>query len=167
MFPALAIGVAFVGMFVVGGYLGPFVMEKKQAEFVKVQTINDQLEHYLTHSPSAKSLVEVLRTRLQNQIATTKRWIWFDNGVQFITLLCGLYCVSAGIYLLSGWVDPFAAVDGQELGKVAARGGGRSGIFILAIRFWPWVLIGLGGFFAWATAGVLKQLAFRRNRTPA
>ena len=56
------------------------------------------------------------------------------------------FCVAAGIFLLLGWQDPLAGASAVQLSKAAVRARGRGGILILAIRFWPFVLIGSGGF---------------------
>jgi hypothetical protein len=73
-------------------------------------------------------------------------------------LVASLYCLAAGIFLLSGWEDPFAAVDSAELGKASGRRGGRGGIIVLAIRFWPYVLIAMGSYFGYSYAAILKRL---------
>lgn len=57
-----------------------------------------------------------------------------------------VYCLAAGLFLLSGSEDPVADADPNQLGRISAGGRGRVGLVILAIKFWPYVLIGLGGF---------------------
>ena len=61
-------------------------------------------------------------------------------------LITGLYVILAGIHLAGGWEDPLKNADPKTLGSVSARGGGKGGIVILAIKFWPYVLMGVGGY---------------------
>jgi hypothetical protein len=69
-----------------------------------------------------------------------------------ISLISGTYCLAAGVHLLGGWQDPFAAATSQELAGASASSGRRGGLIILMIRFWPYVLIGLGGYAMYNTA---------------
>jgi len=62
-------------------------------------------------------------------------------------LLSALYCVAAGVYLLVDWVDP--VVNANTEYTPHGRG---SGFIVLMIRFWPYVLIGLGGVVAYNAA---------------
>jgi hypothetical protein len=75
------------------------------------------------------------------------------------SLISGTYCLAAGAHLLGGWQDPFAAAAPQEL--ASASSGRRGGLIILMIRFWPYVLIGLGGYAMYNTA---LGLWIRRSR---
>ena len=61
-----------------------------------------------------------------------------------ILIIFSAYNLIAGIYLLSGWEDPLSQASGQQQGRAAARRGG--GIILLAIKFWPYVLIGWAGY---------------------
>jgi len=67
---------------------------------------------------------------------------------QCVGLCASLYCVAAGLHLLSGWEDPISGADPEAVGNAASRGRGRGGIIILLIRFWPYALIVLGGWWA-------------------
>lgn len=70
-------------------------------------------------------------------------------------LLSFLYCVAAGVSLASGWHDPFADATSQELARGSATHGGKGGIIILAIRYWPYVLMALPGYFAYMYLRIL------------
>ncbi len=70
-------------------------------------------------------------------------------------------CVLAGVDLLGGWVDPLLSADPADVGKVAARG--RNGLIIFAIKFWPYVLIGLGGYAGWQVLD-LARIAMRDSK---
>ena len=69
-------------------------------------------------------------------------------AVAFVCI-ASVYCLVAGLFLAVGWQDPTAKVSAAEVGQAAASHGGRGGVFIFAIRFWPFVLIGLGGYMAY------------------
>ena len=62
--------------------------------------------------------------------------------------VASIYCLLAGSDLALGWQDLLAGASAQQLGQPAASHGGRDGIVIFAIRFWPFLLIGLGGYMA-------------------
>ncbi len=72
-----------------------------------------------------------------------------------IGLIASIYSVVAGIFLLVGWENPLVNADPETLAKVSARARGRGGLIILAIKFWPYVLIGAGGYFGWMYASIL------------
>jgi hypothetical protein len=82
-----------------------------------------------------------------------------EKAALILGLVAGVYCIAAGAFLLSGWQDPFAAATAQQLGHVAGSHGGRGGIVILAIRFWPYVLIGFGAFSSYHYLAILKSYA--------
>ena len=50
--------------------------------------------------------------------------------------------------MLYDWV-PLAGGDPQAIATGAATHGGKGGIVILAIKFWPYLLILLSGFWAY------------------
>ena len=78
-----------------------------------------------------------------------------------LCLVPPLVCLVAGIDLLAGWSDPFLDADPEVMGKAAARGRGpgRGGLIIIAIRFWPYVLIGIGGFIGWCVLSVWVRVS--------
>lgn len=80
------------------------------------------------------------------------------NAALMIGLLASLYCIAAGIFLLTDWQDPFATADPQQLAKASATHGGRGGIVVLAIRFWPYVLIGSGSYFAYNSFAIIRMM---------
>lgn len=77
-----------------------------------------------------------------------------------MALVCvaSVYCFLAGLFLAVGWEDPLAKVSATEVGHAAAAHGRRSGIVVLAIRFWPYVLIGLGGYMAFYSIPILVRM---------
>jgi len=79
-----------------------------------------------------------------------------------IGLLASLYCLAAGLFLLTDWQDPFATADPAALARTSATHGGKGGIVVLAIRFWPYVLIGLGGYFSYSSFSILRMMLRRR-----
>ena len=80
-----------------------------------------------------------------------------------IGLMASLYCMTAGIFLLTDWQDPFGTADPQQLARASAAHGGKGGIVVLAIRFWPYVLIGSGGYFAYNSFAILRMMPGRRR----
>ncbi len=63
-----------------------------------------------------------------------------------IGLIASIYSAITGIYLLVVLEDPLANADRETLGKA---------LIILAIKFWPYVLIGAGGICCWSYATIL------------
>ena len=72
-----------------------------------------------------------------------EKWELLKICVGIFTIF-SVYNLIAGIYLLSGWEDPLSQASGQQQGRVAARRGG--GVILLAIKYWPYALIGWGGY---------------------
>jgi hypothetical protein len=62
-----------------------------------------------------------------------------------------VYCIAAGLFLMVGWQDPLVAIAPEELARYSTMHRGKSSTIILAVRFWPYVLIGLGGYFSFAS----------------
>jgi hypothetical protein len=77
-----------------------------------------------------------------------------------MALVCvaSVYCLLAGLFLAAGWEDPFANASAAEVGHAAATHRGRGGIFILAIRLWPYVLIGLGGYMTYLSIPAIVSM---------
>ncbi|MBT6047727.1 MAG: hypothetical protein HOG49_13040 [Candidatus Scalindua sp.] len=74
-----------------------------------------------------------------------KRTMHRASNVLFVfSLIAGIYCLAAGIFLAAEWQDPFANANISS--STYVRGRGRGGLVILVIKYWPYVLIGLGGF---------------------
>jgi hypothetical protein len=70
--------------------------------------------------------------------------------ILFAGLVACIYCISAGVHFLGGWVDPLSGMDARDRGVYSAKAGGRGGILLLAISLWPYVLIGFGSVFGFA-----------------
>jgi hypothetical protein len=93
---------------------------------------------------------------------------WLVDGLCSCVFLAAAYCFVAGLFLLSGWSDPLAAADPAAMNEAASRSRGRGGIILIAISYWPYVLIGLGGYFAFHTwHGVPHTIARIRHRAKA
>lgn len=88
-------------------------------------------------------------------ICMDRRWRRTEAVVAWTILAFAIYCVAAGIHLQTGWEDPLASASASQLSSASVRGRGRGGIIVLAIRYWPYVLIGLGAFFAYNVGSVL------------
>lgn len=73
------------------------------------------------------------------------------RAVAFLGLLACIVSVGAGLDMVAGWTDPLRSVDPETVQqferRATARTRGRGGWIVLAIRYWPWFLIGAGGFF--------------------
>ena len=81
-----------------------------------------------------------------NFLAYKEKLIRLFQIVVIISILTSLYNLLAGIYLLSGWEDPFAKASSEEIVNASARSGGKGGIIILIIKYWPYALIAWGGY---------------------
>ena len=80
------------------------------------------------------------------------------KGTVAFVCIASVYCLLAGLFFAVGWQDPLAKVSANEVRQAAASHGGRGGIFIFAVRFWPFVLIGLGGYMAYNGIQLLLSL---------
>lgn len=76
-----------------------------------------------------------------------------------ITFLGALLCIGIGLYMAIGWTDPFAGVDTT---RASASHGGRGGIIVLLIRFWPYALIAYGLYAAYNFSFPLRRLFFQK-----
>lgn len=77
------------------------------------------------------------------------RALAFVSGV---AVLVGIYILATGAYLLGGWSDPLATTDPNQVSEVTSRG--RNGLIVLAIRYWPYFLLGFGAlvsYLGWLT----------------
>jgi hypothetical protein len=75
-----------------------------------------------------------------------------------IALVASVYCIAAGLHLLSGWHDPFATATSEELANASTRGRGRGGLLLLGGRYLPWVLIGGGVYVGYQQAHILRYM---------
>lgn len=73
-------------------------------------------------------------------------WIRALRVVMVVGALASVFCVLAGLDMLqTGWADPLAGADSQAIARGSVQARGKGGIFLLLIRFWPYVLVGLFG----------------------
>jgi hypothetical protein len=84
------------------------------------------------------------------------RRFWLAKFATIVGLSGALICVTAGLFMLPAWADPLAGQDVSARAAVSGRGGG--GVVIMAIKFWPYVLVGLGGYVAYHSYQNLKCL---------
>jgi hypothetical protein len=91
-------------------------------------------------------------------------WQSAQRPILALGLLAALYCVTAGISLHLGWQDPLTNVNDTHYARASASGRGRGGIVLLAIRYWPYVLMGLGAFFAYHMLRILRALSKEQRR---
>ena len=77
----------------------------------------------------------------------------------FIAAAIQLIMVFQGIHLLSiGYEIDFSNVDGESLGRAAARGRGRGGIILLIIQFLPYFLIAGYGYLSYTLAKIFVNV---------
>ena len=55
--------------------------------------------------------------------------------------LSSIYCVLAGLFLLSGWQDPLSVASAESLTNTHSR---YKGLVLVVIMYWPYFLIILG-----------------------
>lgn len=90
------------------------------------------------------------------------------NTFDWIGLLASGYCIAAGVALLSEWTTPTIAPEHYSaIGRTVIRARGKGGLIVLAIFFWPYMLIGLGIFFAYSYASVLDLIPRFPRRSSA
>lgn len=53
--------------------------------------------------------------------------------------------------------DPFAGGDPEAITRASATHGGKGGIVILAIKFWPYLLLLLSGFYTYMSVQLLRN----------
>jgi uncharacterized integral membrane protein len=76
-------------------------------------------------------------------------------------VVAGMYLLAAGVIgLMDGWMDQVAEHTDPAKGARIAGHGRRRGLVVLAIYYWPYVLIGLGGSIA-TLGGVGVRRRFR------
>jgi len=92
-----------------------------------------------------------------------RRFYNLATGVLCVMSLASFYCLYAGVHLLAGWEDPLASADQVALGEASANTR-RGGLVVAAVRYWPYVLILLGGYCSYNNAQVLRD-KLRRNST--
>ena len=92
-------------------------------------------------------MVGVLVSSILSQFLYRRELYIAAHVLNVFCLLAGIYCVAAGIFLAAEWQDPFANVSSQTLSRASVSGRGRGGLFILAIKYWPYILICYGGLF--------------------
>lgn len=74
-----------------------------------------------------------------------------------IGLIASVYVVVAGLMLLGdGWENPLAGADPGAVGKASTHARGKGGVVLLVIAFWPYVMIGSGGYLGWQYAAILR-----------
>ena len=75
-----------------------------------------------------------------------------------------IYCVLAGLFLAFGWQDPLSTASTEMVTRTSLSHGGRGGLLVAVIRYWPYVLIGLGIYTAYQNAQLLLGL-IKKSRT--
>jgi hypothetical protein len=96
----------------------------------------------------AVAFVTMLMGVSANEFAEKRNWLTTCKLLATIGLAASIYCIAAGLSLFVEWQDPLADASAQTIAHASATGRGKGGIIIIMVRFWPYVLIGLGGMFA-------------------
>lgn len=63
-----------------------------------------------------------------------------------LLLLASVFNLISGLQMAFDW-NPFIDIDAELIQKGASSHGGKGGIAVMIIRFWPYVLIGMSGFY--------------------
>jgi hypothetical protein len=95
------------------------------------------------------------------------RWPRAEGVVEAFWLAAGMYLLAAGVIgLMDGWMGQAAEhADPAMVARIAGHEPGE-GLLILAIYYWPYVLIGLGGMIG-ILGGVGLRQRFRGRRVVA
>ena len=73
-----------------------------------------------------------------------------------ILLIACIFNFFSGAMMAFDW-DPFAGGDPEAIAIGAATHGGKGGVVILAIKFWPYLLMLLSGFYTYMSAQLLRH----------
>jgi hypothetical protein len=84
-------------------------------------------------------------------IPNRRGFVTFSNIMIFVGLICSIYCIAAGVSMVFEWADPTASL---KYGIPP----GRAGLVLLAVKFWPYVLIGIGGWAGWENYQASKYI---------
>ena len=76
------------------------------------------------------------------EFSEKKGWKLILKFLGWVILISGLYCFLAGVSMVGDWVDPTANATSEQISEAAAYR--KGGIALLAIKFWPYILIILG-----------------------
>ena len=85
------------------------------------------------------------------------------RALMLVAAVASAYCIAAGIFLSADWQDPFATATTDELTRGAVSSGGRGGIIILVIRYWPLALIAFGSYFGLHQVQALRAFSKRKD----
>lgn len=83
-------------------------------------------------------------------------------NLALVAALSAAYCLLAGASMIESWQNPFAASSSATMSSAAGSHGGRGGIVILVIMFWPYALILFGAYFGHAHFTIWRNMR-RRN----
>lgn len=84
--------------------------------------------------------------------AFAARWprLWLACDLLAVaTPLIGAFIAAAGADMWLTWEPP--QIDAETAANMAPRARGRGGLFLLALQFWPYVMMAWGGYIAFAT----------------
>ena len=84
-------------------------------------------------------------------------FVTLSKTMLIVGLICSIYCIAAGLSMVVGWEDPLSQANPETLASFSSKGGGKGGLYILIIRFWPYFLIGAGGWVGWQNYQLLKD----------
>lgn len=82
-----------------------------------------------------------------------KRNAKLKNIIVFMTLLEGIYFILAGLYMSIGWTNSETWLTTNRWDHIGTPLRKNGGIYIY--QFWPYILIGLGGFLSYTCIKVL------------
>ena len=71
-----------------------------------------------------------------------------------VGLSSALFLLAVGVDMSFGWVDPIAL---NPHGMDNVRLHGKQALVVPLIEYWPYVLILVGGFFAWVSGVIVQQ----------
>ncbi len=86
----------------------------------------------------------------------------YETAVWYTWAAVSFFCFAAGLALVGDWHNPLANAEPATVARVAAKGKGGGGLILLTIAFWPYVLMGLGGYFGGNAVYILRKRAERK-----
>ena len=96
-------------------------------------------------------LFNVLILSIDGMSKPESKFYQHTKKIAGVLLVASVYLLFAGIFLASGWDDPFFNADKSEIAQAGAKAG-RGGFILFIIQFWPYAMMLL------ATSGVVSSI---------
>jgi hypothetical protein len=137
---------------------------------IEYEYVNGRLEaftqpHFFSFRPIAIAFIaQFVCVGLMVQ-CQKRRMVAGEVAVLLLAVVAAIYCIAAGIHLHDGWQEMMAFSDqSNEFSQEGSARVRRGGIFLLAMRYWPYMLIGIGVYVGYNSLRLLRRLHMERRR---